>query len=367
MSGARTILFAGGGTGGHIYPNVAIIEQLRAKNVHFSPFLIVSNRPIDQRILTAQQLAGAAMRTRPMTLHPLRLPGFVRSWRASVRQARALLAQHQPKAVAATGGFAAAAMVQQAAKAGVPVAMVNLDAVPGKANRWMARCAAQIFSVYETSELPGAERIGLPLRAASIGPQTKAEARQALGLDPKREMLMITGGSQGAQSLNSAVIELLGRPRIVEALADWQVLHICGPKNEKQTRAAYEAIALSSQVLAYCDRMGCAWRCATLSMSRAGAGGVAEAWANAAPCLFFPYPGHRDQHQKHNAAPMVEAGGALLFDDHQDVKRTADSVEPTLLELANQPERLAAMAQALEQSRPALGAASVANWLMQQL
>jgi len=363
------MLFAGGGTGGHIYPNLAILEALPAlrEDSGITAHFIVSNRAIDQQVLEPFDLPNTALVMRPFTVHPMKVLGLVDSWRRSRRQVQAVLKQARPAALVATGGFVSVPAAQEARRAGVPVAMVNLDAVPGKANRFMARYADVIFSCYDTAALPGAARIGLPLRSASIGPDDPAAARSALGLDPARPTLMITGGSQGAQSVNRTIVALLGRRPVRAALAGWQVFHICGPDHIDAMHEQYESLDVAAHLSAYCDRMGCAWRAATLAICRGGAGSVAEVWANATPAIFLPYPGHRDQHQKLNARPLVEAGGALMFDDRSDGRQNADALEDGFVALVQNRGRLEEMADALRRTRPPAGAQTVAQWLAQRI
>jgi UDP-N-acetylglucosamine--N-acetylmuramyl-(pentapeptide) pyrophosphoryl-undecaprenol N-acetylglucosamine transferase len=363
MTTPATILFAGGGTGGHIYPNLAVLERLREVSSGAGAHFVVSNRAIDQQVLDPHDVENTPLPMRPFTVNPLKVPALIGAWRESRRHMRALVKQTNPAALVATGGFVSVPAAQEARRAGVKVALVNLDAVPGKANRLMTRYADVVFTCYDTPALPGAERIGLPLRAASIGPDNVTAARTTLGLDPAKPTLMVTGGSQGAQSVNGMVVELLGRTSVHTALQGWQVLHISGPDNFDATRQAYDGLDADARLLSYCDRMGCAWRAATLAICRAGAGSVAEAWANAAPAIFFPYPGHRDQHQKLNAQPLIDAGGAMMFDDLTDAKQNADAVEDAVVSLAQNRDRLAAMAAALKETCPPAGAETVAQWL----
>ncbi len=360
-----TILFAGGGTGGHIFPNVAIVERLREMGVAAMPHFLVSQRSIDHQILAPMGFAFTALAAQPWRVSPVDMARFTTGWFAAQRQVRSLIRTHRVAALVATGGFVSAPAIIAAKRAGVPVALVNLDAVPGKANSRMARHADVIFSVYDTSALLGAQRIGMPLRRLALGPDDPAEARRRLGLDPERPTLLVTGGSQGAQLVSLAVIELLRRDSARQAMADWQILHVCGPANEMDMRAMHEKIGLPARVVGFCDRMGDAWRAATLAISRAGAGSVAEAWANATPTIFFPYPGHVDEHQRLNAQPMVDTGGAVLLKDQRDPVANADAMEPVLLDLVRDPAKCETMRRQLRKHEPGDGAARMAQWLAQ--
>ncbi len=364
---AATILFAGGGTGGHIYPNVAILERLREAAVPVEPHFLVSQRAIDAQMLTAASLSFIALAAEPWRSDPKHWTRFARGWFAAKRQVRELIASRRVAALVATGGFVSGPAIVAASQAGVPVALVNLDAVPGKANRRMARHGDALFSVYPTPTLPAAEVIGLPLRRVALGPENAAEARQRLGLSPDKHTLLVTGGSQGAQSVNAMVLELMRRESVRAALVDWQILHVCGPNNETSTRDGYASAGVDAKVMPFCDRMGDAWRAATLAISRAGAGSVAEAWANATPTLFFPYPMHKDEHQRLNAQPMVDTGGAVLFKDVVDPVANADRVMEQLVSLLRDASACATMRQHLRGSQPSDGAKRLADWIIQRL
>jgi len=186
-----------------------------------------------------------------------------------------------------------------------------------------------------------------------------------LGIEPEPNTLLITGGSQGAQSINQSILATLARDDVRRRFEDWQVLHITGPGKADAVRDAYEKLKLTARVLPYCDAMGCAWRAATLAVSRAGAGSVAEAWANAAPTVFLPYPFHRDDHQRRNAAPIVDAGGAMMLTDRVAPRVNADQLAPLLRQLADDSTKRDAMTRCLADTRPPDGAEVIADWLLE--
>jgi UDP-N-acetylglucosamine--N-acetylmuramyl-(pentapeptide) pyrophosphoryl-undecaprenol N-acetylglucosamine transferase len=241
--------------------------------------------------------------------------------------------------------------------------MVNLDAVPGQANRLLVRRCTRVFTAYRSSHLPGAQSIGLPLRAASVGESDPAAARRSLGLPPERPLLFITGATHGATSIIHTMEALVRRPALVQALQGYQVLHQCGTHDVPGLQRAYDAAGLLARVVDYLDAMGQAWSAADLAISRAGAGSVAEAWANATPTVFLPNPYHRDQHQRHNAQPMVDGGGAVMLRDEIDPERNAELLLPVLLELLDDRTRREGMREAARSTCPPDGAAAVAKWL----
>lgn len=365
------LAFAGGGTGGHIYPNLAILERLRERGFRSPARFFVSRKALDRDVLTAAACGEngvdlTPLAVRPWTLRPWRWPGFALGWFRAMKQVDLVISRDAtPAALVATGGYVSGPPIVALSGGGLPVAMVNLDAVPGKANRKLARQANVVFSVYPLKAIPGAMRIGLPLRRAAIGPADKADARRHFDLDADRDTLLITGGSQGAQSINQSILATLERDEVRRRFEDWQVLHITGPGKADAVRDAYDKLKLTARVLPYCDAMGCAWRAATLAISRAGAGSVAEAWANAAPTVFLPYPFHHDDHQRRNAAPIVDAGGAMLLTDRVSPHANADQLAPLLCQLADDPTKRDAMARCLADTRPPDGAEVIADWLLE--
>lgn len=364
------VMFAGGGTGGHIYPNLAISERLIDRGFTGQIEFVVSNREIDQKALagTNSNFTTRTLGIRPFSQRPWHWPKFLAAWNASKRDLHRWETERgRVAAVVTTGGFVSGPPIAVAAQQQVPTAMINLDAVPGIANRKMAKRAAAVFSVYDHPALPQARQIGLPLRRSAIGPTSQADARQSFGLNADRPTLFITGGSQGAQSVNDAVETWIKREDTRKALRDWQILHVCGPNKAANLKATYEQAGISNCVTEFCDTMGHAWRSASVAISRSGAGSVAEAWANATPTIFLPYPHHKDDHQRLNAGPICASGGALLLKDMIDANINADQLDASLLPIVLDGAQLSDMATKLAASQPSDGADAVAAWVLQQV
>lgn len=369
-AGTTTFIFAGGGTGGHIYPALAIAEALAAARPGSRVRFLVSQRPLDADILNKERAAGRsadfeAIPAQPFSLRPAGFYRFITWWGASVRAGREAIRRARaqgPVTVVAMGGFVAAPVVQAARVEKSPAILINLDAVPGKANRWIARHVRRVLTAAPLA--PGHEREGwapIPpiVRAGAVCERPVSECRREFGLDPERSTLLVTGGSQGAGSINGLVTALAARTD--RPLKEWQVIHQTGKGAAEEVRAAYEQAGVRAWVGEFIERMGVAWRGADLAVSRAGAGSVAEAWANRVPTLFLPYPYHRDQHQKHNARVLVDAGGAALVPDRIDPGRNLEGAGAALATLLADRARRAAMRSALEKLGSADGAARAAS------
>lgn len=364
VASAPTVLFAGGGTGGHIFPNAAVVQKATAMGRSLTPHFLVSNRDIDHRLLEPLGYDYTALTALPFTVHPLRVLRFVQHYHAAQRQCRRVIERVQPAALVATGGFVSAPAVKAAAREGIPVALVNLDAAPGRANRWCATDATEVFTAYAEAGLPRAQRIGVPLRGEAAQSVDPHHARRELGLRPNAETLLITAGSQGASTINLMAMEMVGRTAHRRVFEGRQVLHLAGPDMRDEVAAAYGKAGVSAKVEAFCQRMGLAWSAATIAVSRAGAGSVAEAWRHAVPTIFMPYPFHKDEHQKKNAEPLVNAGGAMLIRDRVDPAANVAEVAGPLASLLDGEARRAKMRDAAAASRPPDGADAVAKWLL---
>ena len=367
---ARTVLLVGGGSGGHIYPNLAVAERL-AEDLR--PYLVVSQREVDRRIAEASGLPFTAIPAAPLSVRPGAGLRFLRQYCRGRAAVARLIRETRAAAMLATGGFVSGPALSAARARGCPAALIGLDAVPGKANRFAARHADAVRSALPpapgVAPLPRARVVGYPLRRSAVADAavTPAEARRRLGLDPARPTLLVFAGSQGALTINQALAAAAGDAELCDLLGEhrWQLLHVTGSAagQLEAVRSAYNAAGVSAVTLAYCESMDLAWRAADLALTRAGAGTVAEAWANAVPCLMLPYPFHKDQHQRHNAAPLTALRGGVLLTDHADSAQNLASLRTALPPLLGDAEARAAMRRALAQHPPDDGAGHLADWL----
>ena len=369
MTDDLAVIFAGGGTGGHLYPALAILQSLEQQLPTTPAHLFMcSDRPLDSEILAREGVEHLAISARPFSVKPLGVLRLMRSWAPSVREARLAIHQFRNDArrvcVVAMGGFVAPPIVQAARVDRVPCLLVNLDAVPGKANRWIARRVQRVLSVQGAG---GHESIPPIVRAQARWSGSRQEARSALGLDPDQPTLLITGGSQGANSIDRMMRTLPQTDQLTDALRDWQVLHQARPENIEGLLAAYASSGITALVLPYLDNIAAAWGAAELALARAGAGAVAEVWANRVPTIFMPFPGHKDEHQRLNAQPLQAAGCALIEQDLQDPTENIAGVGQALVELLSDTSARERMHAALMSLGPADGADHAARGVLELL
>ncbi len=362
-----SVVFAGGGSGGHIFPGLAIAEALRdaasddqaVSNVDC--VFVCSERAIDAQILSAAGESFEPIPARPFALKPRGFMRFAMSWPGAVKRAKHVISRERESAddvqLVAVGGFAAAPAVRAATKLGIPVTMLNLDAAPGKANRWIASQASRVLTTMDVGE-PGWTHIPPIVRKGAVSDDTPQVCRARFGLDPDAPTLLVTGGSQGAGTITQLMIKLCAAP---ELLTGWQVIHQASAQDSAAITQAYADAKVRAWVQPFIDDMASALRAADLAISRAGAGSVAEARAARLPTLFMPYPFHRDQHQKLNAQPLVDAGAAVLADDLIDPARNARAIGVMLSELLNDEAARLSMRENLERLGPTDGADVVAN------
>ncbi|MCW5766729.1 MAG: UDP-N-acetylglucosamine--N-acetylmuramyl-(pentapeptide) pyrophosphoryl-undecaprenol N-acetylglucosamine transferase [Phycisphaeraceae bacterium] len=372
-AGPDVFIFAGGGTGGHLYPGLAIAQELRALAASsgraIDCLFVCSDRPIDERILADAGERFRPIAARPVGLRPATLVRFLRAWGRAVADCRAIVRESRARAgsgrvvMVAMGGFVAAPAAMAARRERLPLTMINLDAVPGKANRWIARRAGRVISTYPVAGRPDWTIIPPIVRRDALTSDSRQDCRRAEGLDPDRPTLMVTGGSQGALTVNQTVAAVARSG----ALAGWQVLHQCGAADagsggsRDELIATYRDAGVPAVVAEFTRNMGRWWGAADLAVSRAGANSVAEAWANRVPAVFMPYPFHRDQHQRLNAIVLEQAGAAVIATDAVDPAANAAGAAQIIARLLRDPGALAAMRSALDRLGPADGAARAAR------
>lgn len=357
-------IFAGGGTGGHLYPALAVAERLRERQPDARIVFACSDRAIDRRVLDPTGYAIVPQPVRPMPPSAKGWGRFLLAYGRSRRQAGDLIADLRPAAVLGAGGFAAGPVVCRAAKSGIPAALLNPDAVPGKANRLLAKHVDVIFTQFQATadHFPVKRRakvrcVGCPVsrRFFEAG---RAEAISHFGLRDDRKTLLVNGGSLGARSINEAVAAL---GEELGALSDsWQVLHVTGSGQAGGGQKAGE----NFRVVDYCRRMDLAYAAADLTVGRCGAASVAELSAAATPAVLMPYPHHKDQHQRLNATPLAEAGAAVIVTDQIETSANAAALREQLLPLMRDPARLDAMRAAAGAGRIEDAAGTVAQWLL---
>ncbi|MGY1847949.1 MULTISPECIES: undecaprenyldiphospho-muramoylpentapeptide beta-N-acetylglucosaminyltransferase [unclassified Blastococcus] len=341
MTAVRSVVLAGGGTGGHIEPMLALADALRRRDGGLRLTCLGTARGMETRLVPARGYDLRLIPPVPLPRKPtpdlLRVPGRVVR---SVSQTRALLDELAADVVVGFGGYVALPAYLAARRGKVPVVVHEQNALPGLANRVGARIAARVAVTVPGTPLHRGEHVGMPLRRAISSldrAALRAEARAEFGLDPDRPTLLVFGGSQGAASLNRAAVAA------ADALtgAGVQVLHARGPKNTDVTVPARAVGQAPYVVVDYLERMDLAYAAADLALCRSGAVTVAELSAVGLPAAFVPLPIGNGE-QRRNALPVIEAGGGLLV---EDADLGPEWITGTLLPLLTDPTALAGLAR----------------------
>ena len=347
MSDSKTIIMAGGGTGGHLYPGIAVAESLRRIAPDVRCLFLCTTREIDRVIL---EPTGFEFIPQPIE-RPHRSFGgllkFWRSWRETKELVRKTLKERQPAAVVGLGGYAAGVAVRLAADQKTPTVLINPDVIPGKANQYLMKHSAAVCCQFEETRghVSASKRAKLKITGCPIRPDfaslpARADAARRLELDPSLKTLTITGASQGAATINEALPPTLSQI----PMRGWQVLHLSGRSHADPVRDAYRNLNLAARVIDFTPAMADVWAASDLAVSRSGASTCAELTACGVPSILMPYPFHKDQHQRLNAQVLADAGAAVLLDDLRDAKENAAKLLPLLGPLIQDCERRKTMA-----------------------
>ncbi len=345
--GRPWLVLAGGGTGGHLYPGLAVADALRRMRPDFDVSVFGTTRPIDREVVTPRGYELVEQEVQPFPSRPWQWPGFLMTWRRAVAAARARFVARRPAVVLGLGGYAAAPGVVAADRMGVATALFNPDAEPGRANRRLGRHARRVFVQWPVTATAfngcGAtiEVTGCPVRGPVVAAR-REDGLAAFGLNAEKPTLLITGASQGARSINWACLKMVD----VWKASGWQIVQVTGTPDFVAVRDGYREAGVDARVVAFTEKMPEALAAADLVISRAGASTLAELTARGVASVLIPYPYDRKQHQVANARVLVEAGAAVLVDDRREAEANAVALRGALWELMSSNERRGRMAVA---------------------
>ena len=357
MSTRRYALVAGGGTGGHLVPALAVARALGEGLEPGAVGLVGARRGLDAELLAGQGI--------PVTLLPGR--GIARrldarsvvanvealsSLVAALAGALVLVVRRRPSVVVAMGGYASVATAVAAALVGIPVVLVNVDAVPGAANRVVGRFARAAAVAFEGTALPRAVVTGAPVRpvivrSAHPDDKARAAARAALGIPGDRFVVGAVGGSLGSKTINEAVV---GLATLWDRRRDMALYHVVGRRDaagaaqaDAERRIGHLDPGLWYRQVPYEEHIELLYQAADIVVARAGANTVAELAVIGVPAVLVPLPGAPGDHQNANAAVLERVGAAVVIPDSQcSASRLAAEIDA----LASEPGHLGAMGAA---------------------
>ncbi|RKR87189.1 UDP-N-acetylglucosamine-N-acetylmuramylpentapeptide N-acetylglucosamine transferase [Micromonospora pisi] len=346
MGPLRSVVLAGGGTGGHIYPLLAFADCLRRHDPGVRITCVGSFRGLENELIPPHgyelRQIPAYQLPRSVNVNLMRTPD--RMWKAA-RAAGKVLDEVIADVVVGFGGYVSVPAYLAAWRRETPIVIHEVNVPPGVANRLGMKFTKHVAVGFphqpvQAESLRDARVVGVPLRRGITGLNRMAQrnaARAHFGLRPDLPTLFVSGGSGGARSINLAVA---GAAKEL-ARAGVQVLHVIGARNEPVSIPT--DLPVPYVTVPYLSQMELGYAAADLMLCRGGAMTVAEVSAVGLPAIYVPYP-YSNQEQKRNALPVVEAGGGLLVDD---AELTPGWVEQNVLPLARDSRRLAAMSNAV--------------------
>ncbi|MDX3376171.1 UDP-N-acetylglucosamine--N-acetylmuramyl-(pentapeptide) pyrophosphoryl-undecaprenol N-acetylglucosamine transferase [Streptomyces sp. ME02-6991-2A] len=354
-----SVVIGAGGTGGHIYPGLALAEALRRAEPDAVISFIGTERGLETTLIPA---AGYRLHTVDMIPFDPALGAkrflLPAALLRSGAQARAVLRTQKAQVVVGMGGYPSAPAIVGAKLAGLPSVIHESNAVPGRANQFAARLTEHLTVAFDGSRahLSGGERaltVGMPIAASLAAldrPALRAEARRAFGIPEGARVVLFNGGSLGAARLTAAAVGLAARWR---GRADVHLLIKTGPAALAETRrklidagvGADTGSGPVAQAVPYLDRMDLAYAVADLVVCRAGSATIAELATTGVPAVLVPYPHAPGDHQTHNARVLSDAGAAHLV---PDAETTADRLAELIDPLLADPARLAVMGRAAD-------------------
>lgn len=353
----RTVLFAGGGTGGHVFPSIAVARALQARDPGITPVFVGTADRLEGRLVPEAGYELHHIDALPVPRRPsfalLKLPGALRR---AVRSCTDLIGETGAVAAVTFGGYVSFPLARAATREGIPLIVHEQNSVPGLANRMAARWADRVAVTFPSSATRFAheERVavtGNPVRDEMLeldAGAVRPSALQHFQLREGRRTVLVFGGSQGARSINRAIVSTFGLWRDPAAI---QILHAAGRTLHTEAAAAWEQARQGAEgplvrCIDFIDDMAAAYAAADVVVCRAGATSIAELTVLGVPAVLVPYPHATGDHQRHNAVALAHAGAAhVVLDDQLSGRTLVDLIEPLLADPAAH-ERMASASRA---------------------
>jgi len=336
------MLIAGGGTGGHLFPGIALAEEVTTRHPDNRVLFVGTTRGLEARVVPAAGFSLETIEVRGLkgmglfkTLRALvLLPfSFLDSWR--------IVGRFRPDVVVGVGGYASGPVVLAAWTRGIATAIQEQNALPGLTNRVLGRLVRAVFVAFDQARAAFPPRktflVGVPVRRKLMDNYLRSRPTLTDG----RFRLLVVGGSLGASGLNTRMLEAL--PQLGALREQMDIVHQTGTADLERVTAGYAAAGVPAEVVPFVDDMSAAYARASLVLCRAGATTVAELTICKKASILVPFPFATDDHQAVNAAALVEAGAALMF---REAELDGELLAGELRRLASEPETLQRMERA---------------------
>ncbi len=360
----KTILIAAGGTGGHLYPAIAVAEEIRSEYPDAKVIFVGTRDRIE-----AKEVPRAGFPFEPIDIHPPRrslasMLMFPFKFCMAIVDCMSLISKEKPSAMLGAGAYLTVPVGIAAWLSRVPIALLEINSIPGSANKLLARFAKRVFLSYPESVSKFSNRIagiatvcGTPVREGlGVERMSEQDARRGFGLDPTQKTVLVFGGSLGARAINEAMCNAAG----TLAAQGYNILWQTG-KSANIAKLEEQFMQMPNVRIAdYIYNMEQAYRAADLVVCRAGASSLAELARLGKPAVLVPWSGAMDNHQEPNARAFERDGSAVVLTDAEVGSKLAE----TVLNLLSDPTRLRSMAEAIRRRDHPEAAKVVAAWLM---
>jgi UDP-N-acetylglucosamine--N-acetylmuramyl-(pentapeptide) pyrophosphoryl-undecaprenol N-acetylglucosamine transferase len=338
------VLIAGGGTGGHLYPGIALAREIQRRDPGARIVFVGTSTGVEARVVPRENFALALIRVAGLKgkSRAARLKGFALLPIAAIDAWR-VITRHRPQVVVGVGGFASGPVLMLAALRGYPTMVLEQNAMPGITNRLLARVVRAAAVTFDAALpfFPGTGFVtGNPVRPEFFHEGQGIDDRPDSPLDAAR--VLIFGGSQGAHAINVAMVEAASR--LAAAGHRLVITHQTGERDVALVREGYRRAGLEARIEAFLFEMDREMTRADLVVSRAGATTIAELAASRRPAILVPLPTATDDHQRKNADVVAARGGAVVIEEHD---LTGDRLAEQIRLLADDPARRARMRDAI--------------------
>ncbi len=337
------IIFTGGGTGGHLYPAIAVAQELR-KHPNNKILFIGSSKGVEASIVPAEGFEIKFVSSSAFSLNIIKAIKGTANIISGIIQAKGIISNFKPDIVVGSGGYVSAPVTIAAFLKKIPIVLLEQNAISGKTNRLVGKMAVKICASFESSltNFPRQKTIltGNPVRMEILN-ANREEARKKLGIGSDKTCVLITGASQGAQSINEAILACLEDWKH----NDWVIIHITGEKHLLEIKGKAEKLlggaTLDYRPTAFMNDIAVAYAACDIAVARAGATTLSELTLRGIPAILIPYPFAAEDHQTKNAAFLENKKAAVALKDSELKTKLKDTLEGLLAD----DEKLKAMAE----------------------
>ena len=332
------IIFAGGGTGGHLMVGLSIAEEIRSRFQESEIIFFGTDKKFEKRCVEQRGFQFRQMRAKKWEKSFKRILTFVGVTFAGIIESLLAIRKFNPDIVVGLGGYASVAPIIAAKLLSIPSVLLEQNVIPGKANRFLTNWVDEVYCHWRGSlkwfnKAKIVHVTGTPIRKDILYSQ-KTISAEKFGLSLSKKTILITGGSQGAQAINEVILKCL--PKLEPLSNELQIIHCTGEYGYDIAKAAYKQTNIDAFVCSFLDDMGAALSMADIIICRAGATTIAEITSLGIPAILIPYPHAADNHQYWNAMELASNGGGYLL---QQIDLTPEKIIELITDLLNNKEK----------------------------